>query len=364
MIETTKPVEIIQPQVSPTPSQHQPQSRLDPITQQWSIFAPGRVERPEEILSETEKVDQTVRCPFCADHEDQTPPPVWIGRLPGTQNDWSVRVVPNKYPAVETAHTKSKAVQNDLFQQQIVRGGHEVFVESRQHIQSIADLDLAEVLLLFQAYQDRLNHWRKVDGIEYISLFKNVGAKAGASLCHSHSQLIATDRLPAQTLDAFENVNRHRQKTGCCLQCDLIRAELKAKKRIVWNDGISVAFCPFASRLPMMLRITSAEHQACFEELDQTTLQSVSRLVHRSVSWLEKLRPGTAYNYCLNTRPPGITDTADAFHWSVDLFPRMNQVAGFEWSSGCMINPILPETAAAKYRSIAKSEDPRSALSS
>ncbi len=82
----------------------------------------------------------------------------------------------------------------------------------------------------------------------------------------------------------------------------------------------------------------------------------------RVVSWLEKIRPGTAYNYCLHTRPPATADKPDSFHWSIEIFPRMTRVAGFEWSSQCMINPILPEVAAAKYRSCAVAEDPRVTL--
>jgi UDPglucose--hexose-1-phosphate uridylyltransferase len=227
----------------------------------------------------------------------------------------------------------------------------------------VTELDLEEFQLVFQAYRDRMKHWRSVPGIQYLTVFKNVGGRAGASLRHSHSQLIATDAMPTKAEHSFNLMNRHRLSTGCCLQCDLLRGEMRAKQRIVWHDGTLVAFCPFASRLPMLLRITSLEHQGCFEDLCSKTIASVSRLVHRAVSWLEKLRPGTSYNYCLYTRPPGADDRSDAFHWALDLFPRMTQVAGFEWSSDCMINPVLPETAASKYRAIAKAEDPRSALS-
>jgi UDPglucose--hexose-1-phosphate uridylyltransferase len=178
-------------------------------------------------------------------------------------------------------------------------------------------------------------------------------------LSHSHSQLIATNRLPAQIKDSIDLMSRHRAATGCCLMCDLVRGELKSKQRIIWADNALVAFCPFASHLPMQVRVTTQEHEDCFENLDNCQLESISRLVGRVVSWLEKLRPGTAYNYCLHTRPPAMDDTHESFHWWIDIFPRMTQVAGFEWSSQCMINPILPEDSASKLGACARAEDPR-----
>jgi UDPglucose--hexose-1-phosphate uridylyltransferase len=209
------------------------------------------------------------------------------------------------------------------------------------------------------AYRDRLKFWNAMPGISYVNIFKNVGKQAGASLRHCHSQLIATDRIPADVQTSVGRMHRHRAETGCCLHCDLIRAERKANQRVVWQNDSLLAFCPFASSLPMLLRITSQQHQSRFEDLDDGMIDSVSRLVHRAVSWLEQARPQTAYNLCLSTQPAGIDDPSDSFHWSIDLFPRMTQIAGFEWSSGCTINPVLPEAAATCYRKIASSEDPR-----
>ncbi len=333
-------------------------------------LAPHRGDRPDEFVATGETINRGLKCPFCSGNEDLTLPSLWVGQIGDegcqanaddrTTDDWSVRVVPNLYPAVTTrqATTKREAASS-LFVRGPVFGGHDVFIESRQHVSSLSQLDLAEVQLTFLAYRDRIRYWKTDDAVSYVSVFKNVGEKAGASLRHCHSQLIATDKVPVAVDGAVNRMHRHRAETGCCLHCDLIRGERKSLQRIVWQDNSLVAFCPFASRLPMLLRITTQQHQACFEDLDEATIVSVSRLVHRSVSWLEKLRPGTAYNLCLSTRPPGIDDPLDAFHWSIDLFPRMTQLAGFELSSGCMINPMLPETAATNYRSFVQAEDPR-----
>ncbi len=374
MIKTVKPKTVPDNLID----QGSAESRVDPLTGNWTIFAPHRDDRPEEFVDRSEAVSKHLECPFCPGNELTTPPPVWVARVSDTESstdaladqsidhltdDWSVRVVPNKYPAVDPVKIdRHSDCDSGLFQRAPIRGGHEVIIESRQHVQSLTELDLAEVLLVFQAYQNRLRYWRTVPGISYISAFKNVGGFAGASLRHTHSQLIATDRMPPAIGASIQRMNRHRASTGCCLQCDLVRAELKAKRRVVWHDDSVIAFCPFASRLPMLISITTLEHQACFEDLCDKAIESVSRLVVRVVSWLEKIRPGTSYNYCLHTRPPAADEQPDAFHWSIEIFPRMTRVGGFEWSSQCMINPILPEVAAAKYRNCASAEDPRVAL--
>lgn len=355
------------------------ESRLNPISGKWTIFAPLRNNRPDEFVASGETINHQLECPFCCGNEEASSPAVWVGRIDdgeprtnadgGTDEDWSVRVVPNLYPAVNAIQssdeTRSSAEQTkaeSLFTSAPVFGGHDVIIESRQHILSLSQLDLDEVRLTFLAYRDRIRFWRSTPGISYISLFKNVGERAGASLRHSHSQLIATDRIPIAVESSIHRMHRHRAETGCCLHCDLIREEQEANSRIVWQDASLIAFCPFASRLPMLLRITTQQHQARFEELADLTIESVSRLVHRAVSWLESIRPATAYNIALSTLPPGTDPSSDSFHWSIDLFPRMNQMAGFEWTSGCHINPVLPEAAAAAYRKVAQAEDPRAIL--
>ena len=351
------------------------ESRLDPITGNWTIFAPHRVQRPEEFVPQRDFVGKPIECPFCPGNESTTPPPVWVGKISeddsslnildpagvnGSEDSWSVRVVPNKYPAVSAAYgNPTFSREQPLFQRRPLSGGHEVVIESRSHVESLSQLDLSEIQLVFNAFRDRIKHWRAVPGIAYVTAFKNAGARAGASLRHTHSQLIATNRIPAAVRRVVDRMIHHRAASGCCLHCDLIRGELKARERIVWRDDTLVAYCPFASYLPMLIRVTSLDHQPCFEDLDDKTVESTARLVRRVVSWLEKVRPGTAYNFCLHTRPPGANDPPDSFHWSIEIFPRMTQIAGFEWGSQCMINPMLPELAASKLRACARAEDPR-----
>ncbi len=366
------------------------ESRLDPITGNWTIFAPGRDSRPNEFVA-TPQTETAVdlACPFCSGAESETPPPVWVGCLsdpPHTAGSsgeptrevyregelaaaagkaWSVRVVPNKFPAItaiDPRRLRKPAREPALFDRKVISGAHEVIIESPRHVGSLTELDLSEVALAFMALRDRVAYWTHADGINYISAFKNVGGDAGASLRHSHSQLIAFNIIPPHVRNITERLTTYRAKTGCCLQCDLIRGELKDEARVIANTDSLVAYCPFASPLAMMVRITSVEHGERFDQLEDEKLDSVSRMVFRVIYWLERLHPGTAYNMILNSRPPGMEKGSDAYHWSIDVFPRLSHVAGFEFSSNCMINPVMPELAAAHYRACRKAEDPRLVL--
>ncbi len=398
--------------MTPTPSQAEPSAvtRLDPITGRCTIFAPQRGERPDQFTAvPSSPTDTSIGCPFCRGSESQTPHPVWIGRKAVTSNgvspnvmpstasishqaalarktslahaqciddpqqllqcndsDWLVRVVPNKFPAISriasTAPVESPKPsprRSKLFAEAPVLGGHEVIIESPTHHESITALGTSQLSLVLAAFRDRIGYWQSVKSIAYISAFKNCGGDAGASLAHSHSQIIATDSMPAAVRDLINRKAKYRAETGCCLQCDLIRAEVKEKSRIIANSGPLIAFCPFASPMPMSVRITTKQHLDRFDQLSDELIESVARLLKRVASWIEQLLPGKAYNVVLHTRPPAATGSANSYHWTLEVLPRLSRIAGFEFGSQCMINSVMPEDAASKYRQCAASEDPR-----
>ena len=344
--------------------------RHDVITDRWMILSPGREDRPMDFATREDLAADVSTCPFCRGNEGMTPTPIWIdGSVPSVATDgrpWSVRVVPNRYPAVESGPANGsqqrvsreqhiapeKRSATELFRTRSAVGFHEVIIESDRHVRSTTDLTPAEVAVVLAAYQDRLQHFAQQGEVGYVSIFKNVGSEAGASLTHSHSQLVATRHVPDDVQTAFLQMERHRSATGSCLQCDLVSAEERAGVRVVESDGDFIAFCPFASLHPMMIRITSHRHVACLGDFATDMRHRLARLLHRTVLRLETMFGPVAYNYVLNSRPLRQFDDGKAFHWSLDLFPRQTKVAGFEWNTGMMINPVLPESAAARYREV------------
>jgi UDPglucose--hexose-1-phosphate uridylyltransferase len=140
-----------------------------------------------------------------------------------------------------------------------------------------------------------------------------------------------------------------------------LRNELNEKSRVIDRTDSFVAFCPFASRFAGLVRITSLAHRPHFETFNDAALDQLASFLWRVLTWVDAAFPGRAFNYLLHTCPPGSTQP-EAFQWSLDVFPRLNKTAGFEWSSNCMINSLLPEAVASRYREIARQNDPRFVL--
>jgi UDPglucose--hexose-1-phosphate uridylyltransferase len=182
-------------------------------------------------------------------------------------------------------------------------------------------------------------------------VFKNVGAPAGASLRHSHSQLIATSLLPPRVRSVGQRLAEHHTAHGECLACGMIASELRLRQRVVALTDHFVALCPFASRLPYSIRVLPREHHSDFHELARHELAEFAELVQQLVRLLEALHVPAAYNYIIQTRARDSVST-EAFHWHFELFPRLVKLAGFEWGSGSYINTVLPEAAASHLRNV------------
>ncbi len=328
--------------------------RRDPLTNAWIIVAPVRSTRPEELVEMQLPLNYVVPCPFCGGNEDSTPQPSLVLRDTDQHRDgWSVRVVPNKYPAVEfdCQATTEPSGHHPLFESHPLAGAHEVIIESPLHVQSLSELGAQQVFSVFKAYAERLKHWFRQPHVRYAVVFKNVGAAAGASLRHLHSQLLATSLIPPQVASSYERMSDYYLTQHRCLLCDMIAEELQFAKRLVAQTEDFIAYCPFASYLPYLVRVVSRQHQTAFQNQCSDSLAELSLFVRRLIGLLESAYSPVAYNFVIHTRDVSTSDRA-GFHWWIDLFPRITKVAGFEWGSGGMINPVAPEKAAAHLRSL------------
>lgn len=347
-------------------------ARLDPLTGDWILYAPDRNGRPTDYTKIHAAADNKKACPFCVGHESVTPPTLWIGKreesgslYTATQalhtdqkaTDWLVRVFNNRYPSIslnqhpERKKTKTNPKNRKDFETQIYPfGGHEVFVDTRCHSQLVIETSIDEWKLLFRAFKDRLRHWNQTNGIEYVSIFKNSGAAGGASLVHSHCQLIATSFLPSHI---HQNLGRMRlayENTGQCLICAMNETTLTSGVRTVLNGTSLIAHCPYASEFPMQLRINPRSHLSYFERSSDEILDECAELIRRLIIALQQILPDSSYNLVMSSLPPQQRENESSFHWRIDICPRITGYAGFEIATRNAINPILPEDAAAIYR--------------
>jgi len=337
--------------------------RYDPMRKTWVIIATERGMRPTHYLR-NEYVRPPVskaECPFCPGNENRTPPEIMAIRDPGSRpngSGWRIRVIPNKFPALTTKTPRHSSCKG-IYKVVAGFGTHEVIVETPSDVEQMADFTVGHLSEVFAVYRDRLVDLEKDGRFRSIMIFKNHGSEAGASLRHSHSQIIAIPVMPnllelelASTSDYYLHEKR-------CIMCDIIHQELVDGERIVINDDLFVAFTPFASSFPFELRIVPKIHRHDFTLLDCDHLHHLAVVVKNVLTRLRDALEDPPYNLILHTAPPvtkqvNIPDDSpgikDGYHWHFELIPRVTTIAGFEWGTGFQINPTSPEDAARYLR--------------
>lgn len=337
-----------------------PELRYDPLQHRWVIIATDREARPSD-LQDTGKYNQVKTCPFCEGQESSTPPEIWARREPDTVPNspgWKVRVVPNKYPALKI-ESQGKKFGVGLYDMIEGAGAHEVIIETPQHDVHLADLPSEHVQWVLCAYQERLKDLYKDTRFKYVLIFRNHGRRAGASLTHPHSQLIATPIVPQNVNIKLQVSKQHFEKKERCLICDIIHQEISEKSRIITSNDRFVAIAPYASRFPFEVFLAPIEHNWNFAETSESDLKQLSVFLKDILLRIKNVLNDPPYNYVLNTAPnteanpkfidQWVTIKYD-YHWHIDIIPRLTRIAGFEWGSGFYINPSVPEKAAQYLR--------------
>jgi len=217
-----------------------PHLHHDPLTTRTVFVAPGRAQRPNELEG------ATIRCPFCVGNESLTPPALL--RSPRSAAEpWRARIVPNQFPIVTDTAADPAGEAGDVRQTadpRPARGVHEVVIESPAHVRSILAIDPHDWLNVWELCRERLATLSHQSGLAWATVFKNSGPRAGASLEHVHSQLVALDFVPPAMLAELAAAGRTADPFG-----DLLRLAA-AEDRIVEQAGDLVALVPPAPRQP------------------------------------------------------------------------------------------------------------------
>ena len=320
--------------------------RVDPLSGQKTIVAAGRATRPGAELTATAAAMIDVSSdPFAEGHEDQTPPEVYAVRPHGGRPDgpgWSVRVVPNKYPAlVPGAPDPDRDARPELFRAGPAAGAHEVIVNSPEPVLHLADLSAAQVLTAVEVWRQRM---RVHAGAACAQLIVNERREAGASLPHTHAQLYALSFVPADVARERERFGAYATRTmGQNLLADLVQEEVRRRERVVAIDEEAVLIAPYASRVPFQLMLVPRVPRARFEDDGA----SGAALLHQALRGLARaLGASPPLNLWIRTAPLG----AEQFCWRIDIAPRLTHLAGLELSTGVNVNIVAPEAAAARLR--------------
>lgn len=330
----------------------EPELRKDPVLERWVIIAPDRAKRPISTESAS-RSNGDGRCPFCPGHEEDTPPEVAAVRAPGSrpnQPDWRVRVVPNRFPALEITANQGAATDG-FFEKRGGFGVHEVIIESPRHERSLTHLSTEHVREVLKMYRDRLVELKRDQRLRYAIIFKNVGPLAGASLEHTHTQLIAMPMVPVAVEAELHAARRLFEARGRCVYCEILRQETLDGSRVVLDGPGFVAIAPFASCFPFEMRILPKRHGSHYEDLQEAELQQLASVLRTALRKLETGLDDPPYNVILHTAPFG-ADELGYYHWHIEITPRLTRTAGFEWGTGFYINPVPPEQAAEYLREV------------
>ncbi|MGH7229553.1 MAG: galactose-1-phosphate uridylyltransferase [Nitrospiraceae bacterium] len=332
-----------------------PELRRDPVMGRWVIISTDRAGRPRDFFQSTHgaaaRQASTALCPFCPGQERLTPKEILAYRPQGGEPNspgWTVRVVPNKFPALQ--------VEGDLGREGIGLydrmngvGAHEVIIETSEHKDNLADMPSKRIEDVLWAYRDRILDLKKDLRFRYILVFKNHGAAAGATLEHTHSQLIALPVVPTSVAAEIEGCRAHIQQRERCIYCDIIRQELGDGDRLVAENPEFVCITPFAPRFPFEMWILPKRHAAYFEDSQKTHFELLAPILAESLRRMDRVLSRPAFNFILHTSPLH-EKTNEFYHWHIEVIPKLTQVAGFEWGTGFYINPVTPEDAAKSLR--------------
>lgn len=321
--------------------------RQDPVSGEWVFFASNRRRRPYDFtMRKIVPKEPGKACAFCPGHEAETTETIFQNR-PG--KDWSIRVFSNMYPAV---HREAPDFAADDFYRNVPGLGlHEVLVDTPDHEGRLHDFTMAHFQEVLEVLQTRCRAIRGAEEVAYVQVFKNCGPDAGASIAHSHWQLLGTPVLGKVQADQQARSLEYLEKTGHCMVCDMLQKEQRDGRRIIAENAGFLAFAPYASRSSFEVWVAAKTHVASFADFEAEQRRALGDLLLPILKCIPKLRDGVGYNICFQDAPKGAA-YEDTFHWYCRLLPRIGAPAGFEYGTGNRINPVLPEFAAAKYREL------------
>ena len=328
-----------------------PLLREDRFTREWVFVATECTSAPQDFVAHRAPKRLPAfdpDCPICPGNEHRTPPEVL--RVPSAgKSGWAVRVVPNRFNVLSIsggpAGTSAGAPE--------AGGGfgiREVVVETPDHSLGPALLPEAQLTRVWRASKIRYDELSLDPRVGYVTIAKNYGVEAGAALEHSHSQLIATQAIPAELSNWLEEARRHYSKCQECIFCQVLQEELDAQARIVVTTEHFVAVEPFASPSPFCTHIYPRRHMANFGETSGDEINDLVRILRTVLVKIHLALDNPDFSYTIRTAPVANAG-AKYYHWHMSVVPHLPLALGIESAARVLMNPVLPETAAEYLRS-------------
>jgi UDPglucose--hexose-1-phosphate uridylyltransferase len=316
---------------------------------EYCIIAEERAKRPSDFAGSEggARKNGSESCLFCGGAEENTPLATAVyksGKIyPDTPDkrvrNWDFRCFPNLYPALSPVPDSPKQQENNLHAEPGY-GFHEVIVESPLHGRRLEDFSNSEISGLMQVYRDRTCSYTTREKILYVSLFKNSGERAGASINHLHSQLLALPFCPPLLARELKVI----RKKARCPYCTIFDLE-KASPRLIFENNEWIAFTPYSSMGPFEVWILPSKHVSYLGDCSDKILFALGDILKDILKSYGRVLGTPPFNYMFYQ-----LSEAPEYHLNLRLLPRISINAGFELSTETYINMVSPERAASYLR--------------
>jgi len=317
--------------------------RKDPITRSW--VAIGHSEREEE---------EAVACPLCPQSRIETHV---LLQIPA-QGAWQVRAFPHLQPLYRIEGDPDRGADG-IFDYMAAIGAHEVIVETPEHWRQFSQLFDEEIERVLEAYAQRIADLKRDARFKYVAVFKNQGERAGEEWPHAHSQVTATTFVPRRILYELRAAREWYRDRERCVFCDILRQEIRQKKRIIESVGDYYAICPYASRVPFETWLIPRTHNHQFETLSPGEIRrNLANLLGRTLRRL--LQVTSSYHMVVHTAPNTLqtkgelsdywATIAGDYHWHIEILPIVETGSKSYSIKEVYFNGTLPEQAAERLR--------------
>ena len=307
-------------------SQSATEIRRDYLHEYYVLVAPKRKNRPYDTASHDHPMVESADSPRLDLQKSVLEiPPHESGR------PWDVKVVENKYPALTLDNP-------------VAYGQQELVIDTPLSNVAFGSLDPDQISTVLQAYRQRSMGIKQNKHIAYVSIFRNDGYEAGASLAHAHSQIIALPIVPPQIVreaEACANYYEHFQRDPFDAIIDFERSK---QVRVIAENEDWIAFCPYASQWQMEAWILPKRTISVLDDCDDAMLSSAAQLLSPIARALTNT--GISYNLIVDQ---GIHQNQ---RLTVKVCGRnvVSPWGGLEVGTGIIVNVIPPEAAAIWYQ--------------
>lgn len=316
--------------------------RFDPITGEWRTFATHRQERTF--------LPSTADCPLCPTKDPARP----------TEVPWEafdIAVFDNRFPSLMADPPEPAVAGGGPFEVEPAGGATEVIVYSDAHDATLTSLGVDRIRLLVDVWADRYAALGSRDDVAYVFVFENRGEAIGVTLHHPHGQVYAFPEVPPLPARELEAARRHLASSGRCVMCDVVAQERFDGARVISQNGVFVAFVPFAARFPYEVHVATVRHAPSILDLSDPERDAFAAILLEIVSKYDGLFSfPLPYVMSVHQAPTDDGDWQEVSHLHVEFTPfhrtaeKLKYLAGSELGGGSYLNDVAPEDAASRLR--------------